>query len=741
MADRSKRFDPFLLQVGAAELKQMVRAYGGKSTMRKQECIDFLRAALANPQVVRETIDSLEAFERNALAFVKQMGGAIDYQTLGISVLASGFALPPRFSKSDAMSGIASHMVSRGLLLSQSEYNPGYFSAYAGNGATLFSDPRLLAHVGFPQSVPATLRPCAPPSTTLVRLPPTVILEIIGFLQALVNIGGLGLTQKGELRANDLRRFQKALSWSSDDLKMDGLLFKDALTAIIHALRHSDFLELANATLVLKRPIAEVATQEYAAQVSTMLDGFLRLTEWNEPNSPSWNTYGTHHQEGRVALMITLASLPFDDDHFYTVDEFDRLLYVRIGEHFTLRGSVQKYLQTYRETPAEIRQMEAEWQVERREAWLKQERIWLESALSTWLYYLGIVELGMEGRRLVAFRLTALGKAVLHPTRQVNVGSPSKVEHGGVPGNWIVQPNFDVIVYLDRTPPTQLAFMERHAERTQSQQYIAHYRLTRDSVYRGLESGTTVVDFLEELAQHSQAPLPQNVVVEINEWAALREKVILSHRTHLLEFATSAARQDALTAGLAGTLVGDRFLLVAPVDRERYRRALKIGSSETVDYSKPLLHHLQVDEAGLITVRTEILDLLLEAQLDQWAERQQDGSWQLTAASVARQVKAGARVDELIALLNNRLASAFPSILSLALRNWAGRGKGIELESFTVVRLKRSDVMHAVLSSKRLKPHLRGRLGDDILLFDSAHMQEVREFLDWAGLNISPLFL
>lgn len=741
MADRSKRFDPFLPQVGSAELKQMVRAYGGKGTMRKQECIDFLRAALADPQTVRDTVASLEPFERNALALVKQMGGATTHRMLAISVLASGFALPPRLTKSEAMSGVASHLVSRGLLLSHSEYNPGHISLYTSDGVTLFSDFRLLAHAGFPQSVPATLNACAPPRTTHVRLPPSVILDIIGFLQALENIGGLGLTQKGELRTNDLRRFQKALSWSSEDLKVDGLLFKDALTAIVHALRYSDFLELVNATLVLKRPIAEVATQEYAVQVSTLLNGFLRLSEWNEPDSLSSKYYSAHFQEARVALLITLAALPFDADHFYSVDEFDRLLYTRIGESFSLTGNVRKYLQIYRKTPAEIRQMEAEWQVERREAWLKQERIWIESALSTWLYYLGIVELGMEGKRVVAFRLTTLGKAMLHPTREFNVSAPSTDAHGTVPGNWVVQPNFDVVVYLDRTPPTQLAFLERHAERTQSQQYIAHYRLTRDSVYRGLESGTTVTSFLEELAQHSQAPLPQNVVVEINEWAALRENVILYHRTHLLEFATSADRQDALNADLAGTPVGDRFLLVAPADRARYRSALKIGSNETVDYSKPLLHHLQVDEAGLITVRTEILDLLLEAQLDQWAERQQNGSWQLTADSVARQIKAGVRVDELISLLNYRLASAFPSILSLALRNWAGRGKGIELESFTVVRLKRSDVMSAVLNSKRLKPYLRGRLGDDILLFDSAHMQEVREFLDWAGLNISTLSL
>jgi len=89
----------------------------------------------------------------------------------------------------------------------------------------------------------------------------------------------------------------------------------------------------------------------------------------------------------------------------------------------------------------------------------------------------------MEGQRVVSFRLTELGKAVLHPAAEFTVSAPAEGAADGSPGAWIVQPNFDVIVYLDRATPTQLAFLERHAERTQSQQYTAHYRLMRDSVY------------------------------------------------------------------------------------------------------------------------------------------------------------------------------------------------------------------------------------------------------------------
>lgn len=80
-----------------------------------------------------------------------------------------------------------------------------------------------------------------PPSATVVRLPPTVMLEIIGFLQTLEQMGGLGLTQKGELRAKISGQLSQGVQWPQEDLVVDGLIFKDAVTGLLNTLRHSDF--------------------------------------------------------------------------------------------------------------------------------------------------------------------------------------------------------------------------------------------------------------------------------------------------------------------------------------------------------------------------------------------------------------------------------------------------------------------------------------------------------------------
>ena len=228
MPDSSRRFDSYIPRIRADTLKRMVRTYGGNSSMRKQECIDFLLAALADPRTVQKAIAELEPFEQLGLALIKQAGGKIDYQALGIGILASGTKIPNRLTKRDASNDIASHLLGRGLLLSDG-YDPGSIYTSGYSRLDVFSDPRLLAQAILPKIEPLTLDPAPPPTNTVIRMPPTVMLEIIGFLQTLETMGGLGLTQKGDLRVNDVRKFQKALQWPKDDLEVDGLLFKDAL--------------------------------------------------------------------------------------------------------------------------------------------------------------------------------------------------------------------------------------------------------------------------------------------------------------------------------------------------------------------------------------------------------------------------------------------------------------------------------------------------------------------------------
>jgi hypothetical protein len=356
-------------------------------------------------------------------------------------------------------------------------------------------------------------------------------------------------------------------------------------------------------------------------------------------------------------VVIALLALP-KGEAFFALDDLEQALFARIGERFSLSYDPPP-LYSYNKDPEEVRRAEQEWRQQLRAEWLRRERPWVTAALITWLYYLGIVEIGLVGEQPVCVRLTDLGRAILSPE------SAATFEETRVGPAWLVQPDFEIVVYLDQAAPGQIAFVERHAERLQAQSHVARYRLTRESIYQGLEGGTTLDELLENLRAGAAHDLPQNVAATIREWAARREQITLHRRAQLLEFADQAARQRALDGGMAGTPVGERFVLFATMPSQ-------LPAHTRIDYTLDLPRCLAVTEEGSIRLVRPAGDLLLHPQLGQWADVQPDGTWQLSNAGVAQAIRSGASISQLIGLLQARLTHQLPPLLGVVLRAWAG---------------------------------------------------------------------
>jgi hypothetical protein len=719
----NRHFDGYLPQVRADELKRMVRLWGGRSQMRKAECIETIQEGLRDPVRVRAALVQLDPLEQCALALVKQAGGAIAYPVLAAALYASGWKVPRSRYRGQSDVAIVQELVSRGVLLTTYRSDPGQIYRSYGAEIRVFSDPRLLAQIGFPQYRPFEIKPTTSPQASARRQPPVVVLDIIGALQAIERIGGLGVTQQGTVRVSDMRKLERALGRSGGPSEANALTLPDPARALVSALKHSGLLSFEGATWRPNKSLDEFAAQPYAEQVRPMLYGFAGAKDWSE--WPALSDYRMSHlAQARWALIAALAALPVDRDGYYAIDDLGWALFERIGEHFSF-GYVPNPPYRHQQTPDQLRHEQEVWKSKLRQGWQDGEQRWLAWALSTWLYYLGLIELGLDERVAVSVRLTRLGRALLHPELETAYPAQPDVEGAA----WVIQPNFDVIVYLARTRPDQLAFLERHAERAQAQQHTAQYRLTRDSIYRGLESGTSLDELLSRLREGTDRGLPQNVEVEIREWAALRDRVVLYRQARLLEFADAEARQAALQMGLAAEPVGDRYLLLAP-------DAWVPPSDSAIDYARPLPRCLSVSEDGQVRVSTPRPDLLIAAQLDIWAERARQDVWQLTASSVAAAVGRGWRVGNLLNLLDARSHKSIPRLLRVALRAWSGQQPTVRLATVTVLKCPTPEVFEAVKTSARLKPYLCGVLAPDLLLVDTAQVDAFRSDLACAGVEV-----
>lgn len=724
------QFDDYFDYINANEIKALARLWGGRSNASKAEAIRVIQDGFREPLKIRGAVEALAPWERAALAILHHLGGMTRYDTLGVGLIATGIPLPQNPISSQEL---IKALFKRGLLMSDHPYSPAYFSEYSSH--RVWSDIRLINEASTIPVQPLTLPILATPEHTLSRRPAVVALDLLGILQAVDQLGGLQLTKSHAIRATEIRKLRKTLRWSENNIEVDGFTMLDPTLAWVHALAHSSLMVPHDERLELRQSVVTFADFPISKQVSIFLYGLINALPWLEIPSPNpwFDNEGSYRVAGRLALTIGLMALPTDGRPFYPLDDFDEAFYNRVGPYFSLDGSSSRpYYLRYESNP----QAEAKWRAQRRAAWLKLERQWIEAALTSWLYFLGIVELATDGEHLTGLRLTELGRNVLHPELAPlpMMADANPITTGDNPP-WIVQPNFDVVVYLDRATPAQLAFLEQHAERQQAHQHTAHYLLTRQSVYRGLENGSSLEHLLDTLRAGSSSEIPQNIVIEIREWAALRERISAYRRASLLEFSSHKELQAAQKKGLQGSVIAERYLLL--IDPSQLNA--QMNGITRIDYSLPLPKYLQASEGGQIQIKSKSHDLMIAAQIDRWAERTSDKTWQLTPNSVRQAVTSSQKVDQLIRLLNERLSHNLPRLLELAVRSWSGQTDySVELAQVMVLHCANPFVFEAISTSKTFKPYFKGLIFPDILLVDTAQLKAFQKELAWLQLQITP---
>lgn len=725
-------FDPYLNQTNNEFLQPMARVWSGKGHYRKHDCVMAIIKGLKDPQTIQRVVNQLKPFEKLALELALEAQGKIDAETLLMKLRLLDAEDLPDFHKSPERDHIAfiKYLIERGIFLCDQPLN-SYSYSYTYVPLTIFSDDRILAYIGSPSFPQLPLKSATAPRVTSVRSPANVVLNILGMLQAIIQQKGFKRTQKGTFQVNSLKKFIKSQNWQEKQIDVDGFLFPKPAEAFGEALLHSGLLipdEDSNVNLSMS--IDEFVLSSSKEQIEFLLNGFLKTSEWSELDD---NRYYNRelYKEARQMLVLVLKILPQSGRDWVEFNDFEQLLFNRLGEYFSLSSKPQypKYFGNEDETTAVEK-----WRTKLRQDWLKLERVWIKYALSTWLYYLGIVELGLQPNpssvindTIVSFRLTDLGRSLLYSEYAEN----NQVTENTIKPAWIVQPNFEVMVYLEDAKPMQLALLERHCERLNVQQHIAQYRLTKDSVYNGWENGSSLAEFLAALREGSKVSLPQNVEAELQQWGNQREQVTLRRQVKLLEFPDEAARELALKKEIKGKPIGDKFILVAELETAKPW----IGNS--IDYNQLLPRCLSITEDGIVTLKQSMPDLLIHSQLNRWIEVRTDGSWQLTRGSVTKAIKAGAKIEELIELLRSRLTQAIPQLLSVALQAWGGYAPTVEIEKVLVLRCTNQTVFDAITSSPRFTPYLLGKLAPDVLLVDERQYKKLESELEWVGLHVS----
>jgi len=737
------RFDPQLPGFQADTLKKMVRIWGGKGSEAKNACIRLIENGLANPAYVKAALTRLDPVDRAALAIVKERGGMIEAGELTIVLQTYGYQAAEENNGYYAVqNSYVSGLVRRGYLLPSPgneallAYSFNYYNQGIDGHIPVFCDERLLAQVDWPiDVVPMELPPAAPPPAATCRRPQNVVLDLMTVLQKLWEMKQLQLTKNGMIRAADYRQFAKKMGWG-DDLITDGQCFPRVADAIIATLVDLRAFTRKENAIELALPLDRFLTYSPAHQVTFFLAGLLRNSQWVEYDEPQ--SYMPNWCNARIALLHALRALP-DRTQYYSLQALLPALYDRVGMSVSTAHAVvapPRYF--YGKTEKQAEEEKAAWQRQHRAQWPKQEMPFYAAAFSSWLYWLGLVELATPDGKQTIFRLTDLAGEVFdrnsdEPAAAMATAAPSA---GPI---WVVQPNYDVVVYLDNISPQQLAFIERHGERKQAEAHTAHYILTRESIYQGLQTGTTIEEVLATLRDGAQVELPQNVERELREWAERREQLSIQTKTRLIEFPSSKTRDLALQAGLKGRPIGELFVMVEP--GAQIKAALKsvfgLQTIPEIDYAQPPHPCLLVAEDGTLTQTGDTRDLLLKGQLAQYAEPVSANRWRITTASLQAARQAGVNAKTFLAFLTPRTTVPVPPLLEVAIRNALGKGSEVQGGNVFVLHIKEKKLYTAITTSLLLKPLIRDVPGPDTIVIDPDKLKEFKKQLEWLGIKLT----
>lgn len=126
------------------------------------------------------------------------------------------------------------------------------------------------------------------------------------------------------------------------------------------------------------------------------------------------------------------------------------------------------------------------------------------------LYPLGLVDVGLRDGRPVALRLSQLGADLLE--------AEPAAKAAGQRSSVIVNPDFEVLLFPGDDVHEAVHAIDRFAKRLKSD-HVHQFKLEPATLRAGLAEGLTVDEIVRELTDRARAPVPQNVLYSLQDWA------------------------------------------------------------------------------------------------------------------------------------------------------------------------------------------------------------------------------
>jgi hypothetical protein len=349
---------------------------------------------------------------------------------------------------------------------------------------------------------------------------------------------------------------------------------------------------------------------------------------------------------------------------------------------------------------------------------------WIRGYLLGVAYPLGIVEVSGE-----FLRLSPLGRHLL-------LGENEPPAPPSFPQTLMVQPNAEILAYRQGLTPSLIASLSRFAG-WKGIGPACTLELTPEQTYRGLESGLTLPMIVQTLNRHGTRPVPPGVADLLQRWASKRERITIFSSAVLVEFQTPAELDTAVARGVVTLRLTDRIGMTADGSEPSLSQLRLIGNR---DYeAKPQRCLTVADDGVTLTVDTPQADLLLEAEIGQFAEPLpiENGvrRFRLTPSSLRRALEMGRPLSEVDLWFVERTGSPLSPAGRLLLL-------GSQMPSpiaarLLVVKLPTVEIADGVMQWPATRTLVAERLGPLAVAVEEENLEALKAALAEVGVQVT----
>ncbi len=751
--------DFYLEKMNADQLKCVAKRFNPKANAnRVAESKNVIKKALKKPDAIDKVIAELSPLERTILTELKRRGGEADGWQLIFYAAARGFkpaksvtsgSVYKNTLSSDPGVAFLATLLRDGLVLPASNtaswFSRSYFYSYNDKASpeddVVFVEKRILARLPDEKTVKPLdlkLEPLEGIQGGQTAHPVSLLLELDEILKLIQDEGGLQVTNTGSISKTQLKRFAKARAFL--EARFEPLLeIILAMGLLVAPKQKKDPW-----TLNLNR-LNEFQLAPLKIRYSMAVQAFLNQADSSYEYS---STKLVSKPVARAALLEALSLLPKEAvslklalNQFwlnvlrFAVEEprrsWDTDEAPKLPNWFAkeLIGNFQLMGLVSISQIAEVKASPSEVKIGKYDNGELVIRDYESQDIATQNYSLNLAEgygWYQEGTELLNSLAqdddsSATSTDTISQLMGVDTQTGDLIERA-----LLIQPNFDILVYLDKLSPFSLASLNAaDCQRIDAQ--TATYSLSRSSLYKALETGYDL-DKLKHLLEKSSYALPSNVKASLDDWALRRERLSILENSTLLEFANQEERDQALSKHNQARIIAERFLLVP----QQVKMAFKKQGIQTIhNYHSSPTRVIKFKEDGHFELKgaTDLAGRVVISKI----ARVSGNNYQLDAEAIQEGALSKSIYDALLV----RTISGLPHQIEALIKIWQQK---TDNPTLTKVSLFQHASAADLAKHPSIAKHLDAQLSTTSFLIKEGQEKDLRQSLKSLNVGVSLTF-